>query len=124
MTDRDTIILAGLRVDAGIGVYPHERTHKQTLVIDVRVKTSIRAAAEKDDLQKSVDYDGLAETCRQVAQEKHHALIETVAEKIARRVLRTPAGLVGSVFVRVAKPGAVPDAALVAVEITRSLDDD
>jgi dihydroneopterin aldolase len=88
----DRITLEGLFVQAGIGVYPHEHG-------------------------ASVDYDALARLCREVARSQHHDLIETVAEKIADRVLALPR--VARVRVRVEKPGAVPDARAVAVELTR-----
>ncbi len=113
----DRITLEGLFVQAGIGVYPHEHGIEQRLVIDVAVETDVREAARAGALGASVDYDAHARLCREVARSQHHDLIETVAEKIADRVLALPR--VARVRVRVEKPGAVPDARAVAVELTR-----
>ena len=115
----DRIKLEGLEVEAGIGVYDHERGVTQRLVIDVTAETDVAAAAATDELSLSLDYDAFARICREEATTQHHELIETVAEKIAGRILAEHPGRVQRVHVRVAKPGAVPDARTVAVEITR-----
>jgi dihydroneopterin aldolase len=115
----DRIRLEGLQLDAEIGVYPHEHGVKQRLVIDVAVETDVREAARLDALERSIDYDALADACRAVCGQRHHRLIETVAERIAARVLETHGARVSRVSVRVAKPSAVPEAASVAVELSR-----
>ncbi|MCC7383013.1 MAG: dihydroneopterin aldolase [Deltaproteobacteria bacterium] len=115
----DRVRLLGLRVDASIGVYPHERTFHQRLMIDIAVDADLHGAAASDDVRQTVDYDRLAAIARDVATDQHHQLIETVAVRIAERVLEALGARVAAVEVRVAKPGAVPDAADVAVEVRR-----
>lgn len=116
MTDR--IRLEGLEVEAVVGVYPHEHLAPQRLVLDVSVATDTRAAGASDQLGATVDYDAIARICRGVAAERLH-LIEAVAERIAALVLALAPDRVHSVWVRVAKPQAVPGARTVAVEIER-----
>jgi dihydroneopterin aldolase len=116
----DVISVEGLKVDARIGVYPFEAEIRQRLLIDLRLRTDIAPAASSDDVSKTIDYDAVAEIARSTAREQHHRLIETVAEKIAARILDRWRGQVRQVSVRVAKPGAVPDAFTVAVEIVRA----
>ena len=116
----DRIELEGLAVDAPIGVYAHEHGVLQRLVIDVVVETDVRAAAASDRIDAAIDYDGIAKICRETATERHHQLIETVAEQIAERVLKAEAAKVTAVEVRVAKPGAVPDARTVACRVRRT----
>ncbi len=118
MRGPDRVLLEELAVDAKIGVYKHEKGVLQRLVISVEIETALSEAAQGDALAKTIDYDRVANVCRTVAMEQHHELIETVAEKIAALVLQGEAGA-DAVFVRVAKPGAVPDAKTVAVEISR-----
>lgn len=114
----DRVCLEGLEVPAPIGVYAHEHGVLQKLVIDLILEADQSKAAATDDLQHATDYDRLAAIARELCASQHHALIEAVAEKIARRVLADfPAAT--AVFVRVAKPGAVPDARTVAVELWR-----
>jgi dihydropteroate synthase len=54
-----------------------------------------------------------------VIASQHHRLIETIADRIASEVLAKFARWIDRVKVRVAKPGAVPDAATVAVEVEK-----
>lgn len=119
MQARDLIRIEGLAVDVGVGVYAHEHGIAQRIVVDIALETNIAPAARADDLGAAVDYDRAAAIVRTVAGERHHALIESIAESIASRLLDQLAPRVASVFVRVAKPGAVPDARTVAVEIRR-----
>ncbi len=116
---QDTVAVEGLELAAEVGVYAHERGVKQRLVVDVRCAVDLEAAARSDQLEDALDYDRIAGICRDVAAERHHQLIEAIAGKIADRVRREFGSRVGGVEVRVAKPGAVPDAATVAVEVRR-----
>lgn len=115
----DRIELLGLRIDARIGVYPHEERIRQRLVLDVVLHTRVEEAAASDDVARTIDYDRVAAIAREVVASRHHRLIETIADTIAGRVLAEFARWVAKVEVRVAKPGAVPDAATVAVAVER-----
>lgn len=116
MTDRISVL--GLEVEGGIGVYDHEKGVTQRLVLDVELVVDLQNAGRTDALEATVDYDQVAEICREVVSSGHHDLIETVAETIAQRTLALSARIEG-VTVRVDKPGAVPDARTVRVEVTR-----
>ncbi len=115
----DRIFLEALEIDGHIGVYEHEHNIKQRLVVDIELHTDVREAAGRDELELSIDYDQVAEIVRNVVRSKHHHLIETLAEKIAAQILENFSSRVERVRVRVAKPGGVPDAKTVAVEIVR-----
>lgn len=117
----DEVRLEGLEVGAPIGVYAHERGVLQRLVFDVVVRCDLSAAGASDALEDGIDYDELAAICRDVATSRHHQLIEAVAEEVAAEVKARFAPRVRAVEIRVAKPGAVPDAATVAVVIRRIL---
>lgn len=115
----DHIALIGLELPARIGVYSHEKGVEQRLVLDVELEVEgLSKAAELDTLEATIDYDQVAEICREVVRSGHHQLIETVAEKIAERVVELDLRI-GQVTVRVEKPGAVAGARTVRVEITR-----
>jgi dihydroneopterin aldolase len=115
----DRVRIEGLAIEAEIGAHAHERGRKQLLLVDIVVETDISAAAAHDALSMTVDYDAVARAAREEATSMHHVLIETVAEKIAERVRLELGPRAAGVFVRVEKPGAVPDARTVAVEIER-----
>jgi dihydroneopterin aldolase len=115
----DTIRLDGVRIMGRHGVFAEERTREQPFVVDVALHCDVRAAGTSDDLRLTIDYGAVAFVIRDVIEGESVQLIETLAERIAARVLATTA--VQVVWVRVAKPDApitVPFTN-VAVEITR-----
>jgi 7,8-dihydroneopterin aldolase/epimerase/oxygenase len=115
----DRIALIGLEIGAGIGAYPHEKGVEQSLILDVEMEVQgLSQVAQTDVLAATIDYDDVAEICREVVLSKHHNLIETVAEKIAQQVVELDPRI-GQVTVRVEKPGAVKGARTVRVEVTR-----
>jgi dihydroneopterin aldolase len=114
----DRVKLEGLAVEASVGVYEFEHAIRQRLEIDVTAHMDLSEAGRTDALAAGLDYDRIAACCREVVASRHHQLIETIAESIAARVLAIDAR-VQRAEVRVAKPGAVPDARTVAVEIGR-----
>lgn len=90
---KDTIRLRGLRFFAVIGDLPHERTTPQPIEVDLEVEADLAAAAASDRLADGVDYRALhraaADALEQETGEAPH-LIETLCERIARRVLAVP----------------------------------
>lgn len=101
----DKVILSGAKVEARIGVTQEERAQRQELLIDVELEADTREAARADDLRLSVDYAAVWRCLRAAAQQQPYALVETVAERIAERVLEEFAA--EAVRVRVRKPGAL-----------------
>jgi dihydroneopterin aldolase len=83
----DTIELRGMRFYGYHGVLPEERQRGQHFEVDVRIETDLRAAGENDDLTRTVDYRGVWEAAEAVVTGEPVDLIETVAERIAARIL-------------------------------------
>ena len=83
----DTVSIRDLSVAAVIGVHAWERDVEQTLVVSVDIATDVRKAAASDDLADALDYSAVAETIAAVLREGKFRLIETAAERVARRLL-------------------------------------
>jgi 7,8-dihydroneopterin aldolase/epimerase/oxygenase len=115
---RTTVFLTGLRVEAEVGVFAHERGLRRPLDIDMAVTLDPAVRAADDKLAETVDYDMLAAAARAVVADAHIHLVETVAEQIADRLLADPRVI--AVKVRVEKPGAVAGAKVAGVEIERA----
>lgn len=108
------IFVTGLKVDAQIGVYSHEKGKAQPLVVDVELDVPT-AGAER--LKDTVNYEMVGEAARAIAAEGHIGLVEAFAERLARACLADPR--VTRARVRVEKPLALaPHAAAAGVEIT------
>lgn len=107
------IFVSGLRIDAQIGVYAHERGRTQPLILDVELDAAI---AGPTHLAETVNYELVAEAARSLAASGHIGLVETFAEEVARACLGDPR--VSRARVRVDKPQALaPHAASAGVEV-------
>ncbi len=113
----DIVYIRGLRIDAFIGIYEWEQRLRQTLCIDLEMKTDAAAAAAAGDLSASLDYKAIADRLIEMIEDEHFELLETLAEQIAH-TLREEFG-VAWLRLRLGKPGAVAAAADVGVLIER-----
>ena len=108
------VFVRGLRLDAEVGVYPHERGRLQPLVVDIELDI---AAAGFERLADTIDYSTVAAAARELAGSGHIELVEIFAERLAERCFDDPR--VTRARVRVEKPQALaPEAAGAGVEIT------
>jgi 7,8-dihydroneopterin aldolase/epimerase/oxygenase len=83
----DRIELRGLRVAAIVGVLPEERDRPQPLEIDLDLIADLSAAGESDDLADTIDYGDIAQVVDAVVTSSGCALLERLAELVARAVL-------------------------------------
>ena len=117
----DRIVLASLAFDARHGVNEHEKTTTQRFEVDVELELDLGPAGRSDDLAATIDYGAVATLVRGVLDGPPVDLIETLAERIAARLLeRFPPA--DAVVVRVRKPDvrlAAP-LAYAGVEIRRA----
>jgi dihydroneopterin aldolase len=118
LAETDEVFLEGMRFYAYHGFNPEERNQGQRFVVDVRIGADLRAAAQADDLRRTVNYGAVYRRVRAIVEGPPRALIETVAEEIAGAVLdEFPAA--GSVAVTVRKPGvAIKGSILDAAGVT------
>lgn len=105
--------MRGLRIEAEVGLYPHERGRAQPLLIDVELDLT---GAQVRHLRDTVDYDRVVAAAKSLAAEGHVELVETYAVRLAQACLDD--AKVRRVRLRVEKPDAVPDAAGAGVEVT------
>jgi len=104
MSQLDEIRLEGLRVFGNHGVFDHERENGQDFVIDLALTVRAERAAQTDDVADTVHYGEVADAVADIVAGDPVNLIETLAERIAARVLAFPGVL--AVRVTVHKPQA------------------
>ncbi len=114
---RSTIFVRSLRVDASIGVHPHEYEGTQPIFIDVRLDMGDTPPPADDRLGETIDYEAIANQAKALAKEGHVQLVETLAERLAAWCLQD--ARVAAVTVRIEKPNALAAADAAGVEITR-----
>lgn len=117
----DHILLTRIAVYAYHGIHPEEERLGQRFYVSLDCRLDLRPAGENDDWKRTVSYDRLAKIVVDVATERRFALIEGLAEVIARQILANYAQI-HTVTVRVEKPAAPIPTILdnIAIEIERT----
>lgn len=113
----DRILIEALDVDTVIGAYDWERLIEQRLSLDLQLATDIRPAAATDDLTLTLNYAAICERIQRFARDHEFELVETFAERLAQ-TLRDEFSI-DWLCLTLRKPGAVPAARSVGLEITR-----
>jgi len=115
----DRIVLEGMTFSGRHGVRPAERARAQDFKVDVEVETDLVRPSKSDQVEDSVDYRLLRAIAKEVIEGESVSLIETLADRIADRVLKLPK--VDTVSVRVAKqPASMMPIVSAAVHIKRT----
>lgn len=117
----DTIFIRGLRVETIVGLHAWERQLERPLIFDLELGTDTREAAASDRVRDAIDYAAVAETVTRLAKETQPALLETLAERIARQLFEDFP--IQRLRLVIDKPGAVPDVRQIGVAIERTRED-
>ena len=106
------VFVRGLRVEAEIGLYDHERGRTQPLVIDAALTL---APSPPQHLRDTLNYELVASAAEALANGGHIELVETFAERLALACLADPRVL--EARVRIEKPDALRSADAAGAEI-------
>ena len=87
MKSFDKVILRDVCAAANIGVSEEERSDRQNVSFDVELHLDLSLAAANDDLSLTPDYLRVVNALREIAQERHYRLLETMAEAAAKLLL-------------------------------------
>ncbi|MFA7254610.1 MAG: dihydroneopterin aldolase [Candidatus Omnitrophota bacterium] len=111
------IFIQGLEVSCIIGTLPQERKKKQKVLIDLEFSAPVKRAARRDDLRDALNYKKIADRATEFTQKSRFYLIETLAERLAKILLRE--FKLRDILLRISKPDAIRNAKNVGVEIFR-----
>ena len=111
---RDFELLASI----GVHAFEHEALQRVVINLDLGVTDEALAAPGRDDLDRVVDYETVANRVRALVLEGHTQLLETLCERIAADCLEDTR--VRVVRVRAEKPDIFKDMGAVGVEIERA----
>lgn len=118
MTMQDIIYIHAIRVRTVIGILPHERAAKQTLIISCELGTDTRAAGEADDIKQALDYAAVCASITDYAATSQYGLIEAFAENLATHLLAAYP-LAANIRLDIQKPGALEATREVGLRIYR-----
>ncbi|GLS88891.1 diguanylate cyclase [Cypionkella aquatica] len=113
---RDRISLRDHIVEVDIGAFQKERGHTQRVLFDIVVEVRPAAQPLNDDVDLILSYDTLTEAVAAELAAERLNLLETLAERLAERILAEPQAM--RVFVRIQKLDVGPYK--LGVEIVRS----
>lgn len=116
----DKIRLKNIIFYAHHGFYKAERELGQKFEIDIEVACNLRASGLSDNLEETVDYSKIYNIAKETFASHKFKLLETVAEKIAGKILKLNG--IFSVLIKVRKPHVPLNGLLdfVEIEIERS----
>jgi dihydroneopterin aldolase len=120
MTDR--IELRGLRLLGRHGALAREQDTAQPFEVDLEVEADLNAAAQDDDLAKTVDYSLVVEKAAEIVGKRQYRLLEALAGAIASGILEIPAVQAVTVTVRKLRPPVAADMASAGVRLRRERD--
>lgn len=113
---RDRISLRDHVVEVEIGAFQKERGHKQRVMFNVVVEVRPVSAPLNDDVDRILSYDRITEAIATELAAERLNLLETLAERVAERILAEPQAM--RAFVRIEKLDIGPYK--LGVEIVRS----
>ena len=113
---RDRISLRDHVVEVEIGAFQAERGTTQRIAFNVVVEVVPHSAPLDDDVDRILSYDRITEAIATELAAERVNLLETLAERIAERILREPQAM--RAFVRIEKLDRGPGA--LGVEIVRT----
>ncbi|MDX1581034.1 MAG: dihydroneopterin aldolase [Alphaproteobacteria bacterium] len=105
-------------VEAEIGVHAHEKGKTQRIRINLDMSVTEPRQPVPDRLGEVVCYEQAVKDVKEIIGDGHVHLVETLAEKIAQKILFDKR--IRSVRVRVEKLEAIEDVSSVGVEIERT----
>ena len=111
------VFVRDLDLMALIGIYEHEKTDPQRIIVNIDLSVQEGEGPKDDDIGHVVSYEIVVKKVEQIIAEGHINLVETLCEKIAAACLRDKR--VVAARVRVEKPDIIKNARSVGVEIER-----
>lgn len=102
---QDKVLIPAIPLAARVGCTEAERQEPQTVLVDLELRCDVAPAAGADSISAAIDYVAVRREAELVVSQRPYALIETIAESVAGRILERFA--VESVLVRVRKPAAL-----------------
>ena len=113
---RDRISLRDHVVEVDIGAFQKERGHRQRVMFNVVVEVRPAPQPLNDDVDRILSYDRITESIAAELAAERLNLLETLAERVAERILAEPQAM--RAFVRIDKLDVGPYK--LGVEIVRS----
>lgn len=111
------ILIEELKIEASIGVFDWEKLVRQSLVLSVRLRVCMESAGRSDAIVDALSYAEVSENLESWVQEKHHDLLEYLGYQLLERLFANYPE-VAEIDLTIRKPGAVPTAKAVGIQLS------
>ena len=111
------IYITGLAVETLIGVYDWERVGETTLLVDLALSVDLDTAMRTDNVADTVDYAKVADCVAAIGKSSQFELLEAFGAAVIEAIFEQFA--VTAITLKIVKPNILPNADMVAVELTR-----
>ncbi len=116
-TYTDTIFLNDIKTQSLIGILPHERAKKQTLIISIALETNFSQAQHSDDITHALNYTTIGDFIINFADKAEYALLERFGNELCQALFTFCSAKV--IHLTITKPGAIPHTQAVGLKMTR-----
>jgi dihydroneopterin aldolase len=113
----DQILISGLKVQAILGIDPHERITPQSVLVHITLFADLNPPALTDRIEECIDYRQVSLQVKTLIESSQHYTVEALALDILRLCLGLPRAI--KARVRVEKPEALDFVERVGVEMER-----
>ena len=111
------VYIQDLEITMSIGIYEFEKQSPQRVLVNIDAYLEENKRFQDDQISETVSYEDIVKLIKELASEKHYALVETLAEDIARDCLDQFA--IKTITVDIGKPDIFEDAKAVGIKIQR-----
>ncbi len=112
------IFIRDLRLNMLVGVYEHEHTTPQEVIVNFEATVTEPVDWTQDNLDDWVSYEEVVNQIKTIAARRHLCLLETFANIIAEEVMKE--SRINSVRISLEKTSAISSTRSVGVEIKKS----
>jgi len=112
------VFVRDLSLIAMVGIYENEKRYPQRILVNIDCAVQEHGGALEDDIRNVVSYEKVVKNVKSIVQDGHVNLLETLAEKIADKILKNRS--IKRIRVRVEKLDIIPEASSVGIEIERT----
>ena len=106
-----------------IGFKPHEKKHKQDVIIQIELEVDTSAVEHNDDYQSKdfYDYRSMTKSIIKLVEESQYDLLETLTSRVLEKIMSNR--LVNKAKVEIEKPNALRYSRTVSVEMSKERKD-
>lgn len=117
LKNRDKIIIKDLEIDCIVGIRKRERKEKQKIYVTAEICTNTKKAAKSKNIKDAVNYSSIIKNIKKLAIKKKYLLLETMAEDMAKLILRNKK--VNKVDILIKKPKAIVKGKFTGISVSR-----